>query len=44
VVRSTAPIHDPSWQVDRLDLEDIVLAYMSGAATGAPERVLEGRR
>jgi len=44
VVRSTAPIDDPSWRVDRLNLEDIVLAYMSGAATAAPQRVLEGRR
>jgi ABC-2 type transport system ATP-binding protein len=44
VVRSTAPIEDPSWRVDRLNLEDIVLAYMSGAASAAPERVLEGRR
>ncbi|MEV6304203.1 ABC transporter ATP-binding protein [Actinoplanes sp. NPDC051861] len=39
VVRSTAPIDDPSWQVDRLNLEDIVLAYMS-----EPERVLKGQR
>ncbi|MBG0564698.1 ABC transporter ATP-binding protein [Actinoplanes aureus] len=30
IVRSTAPIDDPAWQVDRLGLEDIVLAYMSG--------------
>jgi ABC-2 type transport system ATP-binding protein len=45
VVRSTAPIDDPSWQVNRLDLEDIVLAYMAGAAGGAGrERVLEGQR
>ncbi|MGW2625335.1 ABC transporter ATP-binding protein [Micromonospora taraxaci] len=44
VVRSTAPIVDPSWQVDRLDLEDIVLAYMSGATGGGPDRVLEGQR
>jgi ABC-2 type transport system ATP-binding protein len=29
VVRSTAPVLDPSWVVDRLDLEDLVLAYMS---------------
>ena len=43
VVRSTAPIDDPSWQVDRLDLEDIVLAYMSGAGS-EPRRVLEGQR
>jgi len=44
VVRSTAPIDDPSWQVDRLNLEDIVLAYMSGPGTAAPQRVLEARR
>jgi ABC-2 type transport system ATP-binding protein len=44
VVRSTAPIDDPSWQVDRLNLEDIVLAHMSGAAKAAPQRVLEGQR
>ncbi|GID97522.1 ABC transporter ATP-binding protein [Amorphoplanes digitatis] len=43
IVRSTAPIDDPSWQVDRLDLEDIVLAYMSEAAAGRV-RVLEGQR
>jgi len=41
IVRSTAPIDDPSWQVDRLDLEDIVLAYMSESA---PRWVLEGQR
>jgi ABC-2 type transport system ATP-binding protein len=41
IVRSTAPIDDPSWQVDRLDLEDIVLAYMSESA---PQWVLEGQR
>jgi len=44
VVRSTAPIDDPSWQVGRLDLEDIVLAYMSGDAGNGPDRVLEGKR
>jgi ABC-2 type transport system ATP-binding protein len=44
VVRSTAPIDDASWQVDRLDLEDIVLAYMSGAAGSEPDRVLEGQK
>ncbi|MEW1589702.1 ABC transporter ATP-binding protein [Micromonospora vinacea] len=44
VVRSTAPIVDPTWQVDRLDLEDIVLAYMSGATGDGPDRVLEGQR
>ncbi|BBH70342.1 ABC transporter ATP-binding protein [Actinoplanes sp. OR16] len=44
VVRSTAPIDDPSWQVDRLSLEDIVLAYMSGGETNGTERILEGQR
>jgi ABC-2 type transport system ATP-binding protein len=44
VVRSTAPIDDPSWQVDQVGLEDIVLAYMSGAADAARDRVLEGQR
>jgi ABC-2 type transport system ATP-binding protein len=46
VVRSTAPIDDPSWQVDRLNLEDIVLAYLSLAATATaePERTLQRRR
>jgi ABC-2 type transport system ATP-binding protein len=43
VVRSTAPIDDPTWQADRLDLEDIVLAYMSEAAAGRV-RMLEGQR
>ena len=42
IVRSTAPIDDPFWQVDRLGLEDIVLAYMKAAA--GPQRVLEGQR
>jgi ABC-2 type transport system ATP-binding protein len=41
IVRSTAPIDDPSWHVDQLNLEDIVLAYMRVAAA---ERVSEGRR
>ncbi|WP_373873478.1 ABC transporter ATP-binding protein [Actinoplanes octamycinicus] len=43
VVRSTAPIDDPSWQVDSLSLEDLVLTYMSeGQPAGS--RVLEGQR
>ncbi|GGN68628.1 ABC transporter ATP-binding protein [Actinoplanes lobatus] len=29
IVRSTAPIDDPEWQAGRLDLEDIVLAYLT---------------
>jgi ABC-2 type transport system ATP-binding protein len=30
IVRSSAPIVDPSWDAERLDLEDLVLAYMAG--------------
>lgn len=44
IVRSTAPIDDPSWAVDRLDLEDLVLAYLAVAGTGERERVLEAQR
>jgi ABC-2 type transport system ATP-binding protein len=43
IVRSTAPIDDPSWQVGRLSLEDIVLAYMSGPSETGP-RLVEARR
>src|SRR5205823_14006541 len=32
VVRTGAPIHDPSWTVGRLSLEDLVLEYMSHPA------------
>jgi ABC-2 type transport system ATP-binding protein len=28
LVRTEATIHDPAWSVSRLDLEDLVLAYM----------------
>jgi ABC-2 type transport system ATP-binding protein len=44
LVRSTAPIDDPGWAVDRVDLEDLVLAYMSEAAGNGPDRVLEKQR
>ncbi|MFF5081682.1 ABC transporter ATP-binding protein [Actinoplanes sp. NPDC000266] len=43
VVRSTAPVDDPSWTADRLDLEDIVLAYMTQAGANGRDRVLEKR-
>jgi ABC-2 type transport system ATP-binding protein len=33
IVRSTTPIDDPSWTVEQLNLEDLVLAYMTQAAT-----------
>jgi len=41
MVRSIAPIDDPTWKVARVDLEDVVLAYMSESA---PHWVLEGQR
>ena len=31
LVRTEAPILDPAWEVSTLTLEDLVLAYMSGA-------------
>ncbi|MFI5892376.1 ABC transporter ATP-binding protein [Actinoplanes sp. NPDC051513] len=44
VVRSSAPIDDPAFTVDGIDLEDLVLAYMSEAAEGGRDRVLEKQR
>jgi ABC-2 type transport system ATP-binding protein len=35
IVRSTTPIDDPSLTVEQITLEDLVLAYMAQAATGA---------
>ena len=32
LVRTDAPIHDPSWSVSRIGLEDLVLAYMTRPA------------
>jgi ABC-2 type transport system ATP-binding protein len=29
IVRTSGPIHDPTWTVAQLDLEDLVLAYLS---------------
>ena len=34
-MRSSEPILDPSWSVDQIGLEDLVLAYM-GQARGRP--------
>jgi ABC-2 type transport system ATP-binding protein len=36
LVRTEAAIHDPAWQVEPVDLEDIVLAYMGQAADVQP--------
>ena len=35
IVRSAAPIDDPAWIIEQLTLEDLVLAYMAQAASGA---------
>jgi ABC-2 type transport system ATP-binding protein len=34
LVRSDAPIHDPAWTVEQVNLEDLVLAYMRQQADG----------
>jgi ABC-2 type transport system ATP-binding protein len=44
VVRSTAPIEDPAFSVDGIDLEDLVLAYMTEAGQSGRDRVLEKQR
>jgi ABC-2 type transport system ATP-binding protein len=44
IVRSTTPIDDPSWTVEQLNLEDLVLAYMTQAATVGRIPVLETQR
>jgi len=44
VVRSTAPIEDPAFSVDGIDLEDLVLAYMTEAGESGRDRVLEKQR
>jgi ABC-2 type transport system ATP-binding protein len=44
VVRSSAPIDDPSWTVEPIDLEDLVLAYMTEAAGAGRDRILEDHR
>jgi ABC-2 type transport system ATP-binding protein len=36
VVRTESPILDPAWSITALGLEDLVLAYMEGTASGAP--------
>jgi ABC-2 type transport system ATP-binding protein len=42
LVRTDGPIHDPSWTVSQLNLEDIVLAYMSrSGGTDRTDRPLE---
>ena len=43
VVRADDPILDPSWSVEQLDLEDLVLAYMSHAVEADRRPKLEVR-
>ena len=38
LVRSDEPVLDPSWSVDQIDLEDLVLAYMGRHAAGSSGR------
>jgi ABC-2 type transport system ATP-binding protein len=38
LVQSDAPIHDPSWTVEQVDLEDVVLAYLREAADAERQR------
>jgi len=43
IVRHTQPVLDPSWTVEQLSLEDLVLAYMGRAsADGTPSPALVG--
>ena len=42
IVRSSAPIDDPSFTVEQITLEDLVLAYMAQVSNPAP--VLETSR
>ncbi len=45
IVRTDAPIHDPSWTISQLGLEDIVLAYMNTPAhNGHRPTLLEVQR
>jgi ABC-2 type transport system ATP-binding protein len=41
VVRTDAPIHDPTWTVGRLGLEDLVLAYMQPSADAGRRPAME---
>jgi ABC-2 type transport system ATP-binding protein len=41
-VRLEGPLHDPTWDVVELSLEDIMLAYLGAARSGAEPRPLSG--
>jgi ABC-2 type transport system ATP-binding protein len=44
LVRTDSPVLDPSWTVEQLDLEDLVLAYMQQAGGGTRRRRPSGTR
>lgn len=45
IVRAAAPVHDPAWVLEPLDLEDLVLTYMAdGRARPAGRSALEAQR
>jgi len=44
LVRTDAPIHDPSWTVSQIGLEDLVLAYMHEPVDTGHRPVLEVQR
>jgi ABC-2 type transport system ATP-binding protein len=44
LIRTEDPIHDPSWTVSQVGLEDLVLAYMSRPAAQAARPALEVAR
>ncbi len=44
LVRTDAPIHDPAWTAAQVGLEDLVLAYMSQAASPRRRPALEVQR
>jgi ABC-2 type transport system ATP-binding protein len=40
LIRSRVPVSDPAWNIGKVGLEDLVLAYMSRAATAAGRKQL----
>ncbi len=44
IVRTDAPIHDPTWTVSQLSLEDLVLAYLATGPADTHRPVLEAQR
>jgi ABC-2 type transport system ATP-binding protein len=42
LVRCAGPVLDPTWTVENLSLEDVVLAYMGQAGSGTRKRARGG--